>query len=129
SSPVSEAVPADAPGQLASHYAPRKPMMLLEPGMEFTPVEGVRYGLLSYEGTSDLAQEGNWAEVVAMSPGSGRLAEAAVRLFALMRQMDEKGAIDVIVAEPGKRDWAAPMERCAGPPPPGNNLFNPPAKW
>lgn len=35
-----------------------------------------------------------------MSPGSGRLAEAAVRLFALMRQMDEKGAIDVIVAEP-----------------------------
>ena len=75
-------------------------MILLEPGMEFTPVEGVRYGLLSYEGTSDLAQEGNWAEVVAMSPGSGRLAEAAVRLFALMRQMDENGVIDVIVAEP-----------------------------
>ena len=75
SCPVSEAAPADAPGQLASHYAPRKPMILLEPGMEFTPVEGVRYGLLSYEGTSDLAQEGNWAEVVAMSPGSGRLAK------------------------------------------------------
>ena len=35
-----------------------------------------------------------------MSPGSGRLAEAAVRLFALMRQMDENGVIDVIVAEP-----------------------------
>lgn len=64
------------------------------------PVEGVRYGLLSYEGTSDLAQEGSWTEVVAMSPGSGRLAEAAVRLFALMRQMDENEAIDVIVAEP-----------------------------
>ena len=28
-----------------------------------------------------------------------RLAEAAVRLFALMRQMDENEAIDVIVAE------------------------------
>ena len=28
------------------------------------------------------------------------LAEAAVRLFALMRQMDENDAIDVIVAEP-----------------------------
>ena len=56
--------------------------------------------LLSYEGTSDLAQEGRWTEVVAMSPGSGRLAEAAVRLFALMRQMDENEAIDVIVAEP-----------------------------
>ncbi|MHA3691035.1 L-threonylcarbamoyladenylate synthase [Akkermansia sp. AKK6] len=97
--PVSEEAPAEAPGQLSSHYAPRKPMMLLEPGEEFVPVEGVRYGLLSYEGTSDLAQEGNWAEVVAMSPGSGRLAEAAVRLFALMRQMDENEGIDVIVAE------------------------------
>ena len=98
--PVSEEAPADAPGQLGSHYAPRKPMTLLEAGEEFVPVEGVRYGLLSYEGTSDLAQEGSWTEVVAMSPGSGRLAEAAVRLFALMRQMDENEAIDVIVAEP-----------------------------
>ena len=62
-------------------------------------MEGVKYGLLSYEGTSTLAREGDWAEVVAMSPGSGRLAEAAVRLFALMRQMDENEAIDVIVAE------------------------------
>ena len=97
--PVSKESPADAPGQLTSHYAPRKPMLLLEPGGDFSPVEGVRYGLLSYEGTSDLAQGGNWAEVVAMSPGSGRLAEAAVRLFALMRQMDENEAVDVIVAE------------------------------
>ena len=97
--PVSEESPADAPGQLTSHYAPRKPMLLLEPGENFAPVEGVRYGLLSYEGTSALAREGDWAEVVAMSPGSGRLAEAAVRLFALMRQMDENEAIDVIVAE------------------------------
>lgn len=97
--PVSEESPADAPGQLTSHYAPRKPMLLLEPGENFAPVEGVKYGLLSYEGTSALAREGDWAEVVAMSPGSGRLAEAAVRLFALMRQMDENEAIDVIVAE------------------------------
>ena len=97
--PVAEESPADAPGQLTSHYAPRKPMLLLEPGENFAPAEGVRYGLLSYEGTSALAREGDWAEVVAMSPGSGRLAEAAVRLFALMRQMDENEAIDVIVAE------------------------------
>ena len=75
-------------------------MILLEPGMEFTPVEGVRDGLLSYEGTSDLAQEGRWAEVVAMSPGSGRQAETAVRLIALKRQQEANGAIDVIVAEP-----------------------------
>ncbi len=100
SSPANEQTPADAPGQLTSHYAPRKPMILLEDGAEFTPKEGVRYGLLSYEGQSDLAQDGEWVEVVAMSPGNGRLAEAAVRLFALMRQMDENENIDVIVAEP-----------------------------
>lgn len=97
--PVSEDAPADAPGQLSSHYAPRKPMMLLEAGAVFVPEEGVKYGLLSYEGTSELAQDGDWGEVVALSPGNGRLAEAAVRLFALMRQMDENDAIDVIVAE------------------------------
>lgn len=92
--------PATAPGQLTSHYAPRKPMILLEEGVEFQPKEGVRYGLLSYEGDSELATEGDWAEMVALSPGNGRLAEAAVRLFAVMRQMDENEAIDVIVAEP-----------------------------
>lgn len=97
--PASADVPADSPGQLTSHYAPRKPMLLVAPGKSFAPREGVRYGLLSYEGASDLATEGDWVEVMAMSPGNGRLAEAAVRLFALMRQMDEHPGIDVIVAE------------------------------
>lgn len=96
---AAEEAPAVAPGQLPSHYAPRKPFILIPLGESFAPREGVRYGLLSYEGTSDLAQEGDWAEVVPMSPGNGRLAEAAVRLFALMRQMDENDSIDVIVAE------------------------------
>lgn len=94
---------ASAPGQLPSHYAPGKPFVLIDKDVEFIPRPGVRYGLLSFKGESDLANGYDWEQVVVMSPGSGRLAEAAVRLFALMRQMDEDGSIDVIVAEPVPR--------------------------
>lgn len=90
---------ARAPGLLESHYAPRKPFVLVEKGVEFEPEPGLKYGLLSFKGDSPLVDAHEWREVVVLSPGSGRLAEAAVRLFALMRQMDENGDIDVIVAE------------------------------
>ncbi len=89
----------DAPGQLKSHYAPGKPLLLLNPEDEFHPQEGVSYGLISYEGESPLAEMDCWEEVMTLSPGKGRLAEAAVRLFAVMRAMDECEAVDVIVAE------------------------------
>ena len=95
--------PADAlpnaPGQLTSHYAPGKPLILWNPREAFEPEEGVSYGLISYEGESELAQQDCWAEVMPLSPGSGRLAEAAVRLFAVMRAMDENEEVQVIVAE------------------------------
>jgi L-threonylcarbamoyladenylate synthase len=60
-----------------------------------------------------LADSCDWDKVVIMSPGNGRLAEAAVRLFALMRQMDEDPEIDVIVAEelPENGIGAAMMDR------------------
>lgn len=95
-------VPApDSPGQLPSHYAPRKPFFLCEDAENFIPQEGVRYALLCFEGDdSPLLDLCDWEKIVAMSPGSGRLSEAAVRLFALMRQLDEDEEIDVIVAEP-----------------------------
>lgn len=89
-----------SPGRLDSHYAPGKPFMIVEDASSFVPEEGVRYGLLSFKGESALVSAHDWASVVVLSPGSGRLAEASVRLFALMRQMDEDDAIDVIVAEP-----------------------------
>lgn len=92
----------DSPGQLTSHYAPGKPFILQEDPASFQPVEGLRYALLCFEGdgASELERSCDWEKVVAMSPGSGRLAEAAVRLFALMRQLDEDPEVDVIVAEP-----------------------------
>ena len=39
----------NAPGQLKSHYAPTKPLLLHDPREPFTPEEGLRYGLISYQ--------------------------------------------------------------------------------
>jgi L-threonylcarbamoyladenylate synthase len=94
-----EAATPCAPGMLKSHYAPTKPLLLHDPKEEFAPQEGVRYGLITYQGDSPLAAQDCWNEVMPLSPGSGRLAEAAVRLFAVMRAMDECEEVDVIVAE------------------------------
>ncbi len=91
--------PVQAPGQLASHYAPTKPLHLHKVRDPFTPEQGVRYGLISYQGESQLATLDCWEEVMPLSPGSGRLAEAAVRLFAVMRAMDECEDVDVIIVE------------------------------
>jgi len=88
-----------APGQLASHYAPKKPLFLCASRTVFEPKEGVRYGLVSYQGDSNLAMQGCWENIKVLSPGNGRLSEAAIRLFAFMRALDEDDEIDVIIAE------------------------------
>ncbi|NNM30469.1 MAG: threonylcarbamoyl-AMP synthase [Akkermansiaceae bacterium] len=91
----------EAPGGLESHYAPRTPLLLFEKPEDFVPEEGKRYGLLSYRGEEKDGYLGrhDWARVEVMSPGSGKIAEAAVRFFFLLRQLDESG-LDAIVAEP-----------------------------
>lgn len=90
-----------APGQLESHYAPLTPLILLEKPEDFQPEEGKRYGLLSYRGEDDspYVELHDWEMVESLSPGSGKLAEAAIRLFFVMRQLDEAG-LDAIIAEP-----------------------------
>lgn len=91
----------EAPGQLESHYAPITPFRLLEKATDFTPQVGKRYGLLSYTGeeSGEFMRAHAWESVVSLSPGNGKLAEAAVRLFYAMREIDEMG-LDEIVAEP-----------------------------
>ena len=91
----------EAPGMLATHYAPRKPLRLLTKPEDFIPEEGKRYALLSYRGQE---KDGylllhDWVEVAILSPGSGRVAEAGIRLFHLLGQLD-KLEIDEIIAEP-----------------------------
>lgn len=98
--PSAEEKPA-VPGQLASHYAPRTPLRLLEKPQDFVPEEGKRYALLSYRGDEEdgylfLA---DWVQTLTLSPGSGKLPEAAVRFFHCLRALDECGA-DEIIAEP-----------------------------
>lgn len=90
-----------APGQLASHYAPRTPLLLFDRPEDFIPEEGKKYGLISYRDDEDDGYVGlhEWEKVEALSPGNGKLAEAALRLFFVMRLMDEAG-LDAIVAEP-----------------------------
>lgn len=108
-----EAASPCAPGMLKSHYAPTKPLVLQDPKVPFVPQAGVRYGLITYQGDSLLAEQDCWTEVMPLSPGSGRLAEAAVRLFAVMRAMDECPEVQVIVAEelPKMGLGAAMMDR------------------
>ena len=90
-----------APGQLESHYAPLTPLILLEKPEDFAPEEGKKYGLLSYTGEDDspYVTLHDWEVIESLSPGSGKLAEAAIRLFFVMRQLDEAG-LDAIIAEP-----------------------------
>ncbi|MDH4445291.1 MAG: L-threonylcarbamoyladenylate synthase [Akkermansiaceae bacterium] len=90
-----------APGQLASHYAPLTPLILLENLADFTPEEGKKYGLLCYTGDDDspYVTLHDWDVIESLSPGSGKLAEAAIRLFFVMRALDEAG-LDAIIAEP-----------------------------
>jgi L-threonylcarbamoyladenylate synthase len=90
-----------APGQLDSHYAPLTPLILLENPADFVPEEGKKYGLLSYTGEDDspYVTLHDWDLIESLSPGSGKLAEAAIRLFFVMRQLDEAG-LDAIIAEP-----------------------------
>jgi len=97
---VAENAP-EAPGMLESHYAPRTPFRVLADPNGFRPEPDKRYALLSFRGQPkdgylDLA---DWEEILVLSPGSGKLPEAGLRLFFLMRQLDQL-AVDEIVAEP-----------------------------
>lgn len=91
----------DAPGQLESHYAPRTPLLMFEKPEDFSPEPGKRYGLISYRGDpkTGYIDAHEWEMVEELSPGSGKLMEAALRLFYVMRTLDEAG-LDAIVAEP-----------------------------
>ena len=90
-----------APGMLPSHYAPATPLRLVETPDAFRPEPGKRYALLSYRGEAKDGFIGlhDWQEVIVLSPGAGKLPEAAVRFFYALRQADRLG-VDEIIAEP-----------------------------
>ncbi len=85
-----------APGQLESHYAPRKVFLLgdLSRLVEEKKSQGVNFAVLSFSETFDGLEKD---QQIALSP-DGNLHEAAKNLFAAMRQLDESPAT-VILAE------------------------------
>lgn len=87
SSARAEHLPLQAPGMLASHYAPRKPLTLRQPG-ESWPVDP-SVGVLAFRQPPALPQ------VETLSP-SGDLVEAAMRLFACLRRLDASPATRLI---------------------------------
>ncbi len=91
----------EAPGQLPSHYAPRTPLRVFESAHDFIPEHGKSYALLSYRGDSEdgFLNRTTWRETFVLSPGNGKLPEAAVRLFYALRELDKLG-VDEIIAEP-----------------------------
>lgn len=97
---VNENAP-EAPGLLASHYAPSTPLRLLKTPKDFKTEVGKSYALLSYRGKK---KDGYlnlhpWDEIEVLSPGSGKTVEAALRFFFILRKLDESG-VDEIIAEP-----------------------------
>ncbi|MCB1076330.1 MAG: threonylcarbamoyl-AMP synthase [Verrucomicrobiae bacterium] len=97
-----EANAPEAPGMLENHYAPSTPLRLLDSPEAFRPEPGRNYALLSYRGDpgDGYLELAEWSQVLVLSPGSGKLPEAGVRFFHLLRQLDRLETIDEIIAEP-----------------------------
>jgi L-threonylcarbamoyladenylate synthase len=83
----------DAPGQLASHYAPRTPLVLVSPSE--SPIGAARIGLLCFR---EPDQVNRFAAVEVLSP-KGDLREAAANLYAAIRRLDAR-QLDLIIAAP-----------------------------
>ena len=79
-------LPAQAPGMLASHYAPRAPLTLREGAWP----TGSDVGRLAFR---DPPPPGGPSEV--LSP-TGDLAEAATNLFAMLRRLDASGVARIV---------------------------------
>ena len=82
-----------APGQLKSHYATSKPLLIGDVAALINAFPGKKIGLLMFEQSAGLAVE----KEILLSP-SGSLGEAAAGLFRAMRLMDQSD-LDVILAE------------------------------
>jgi L-threonylcarbamoyladenylate synthase len=81
-----------APGQLISHYAPRKKLVLGNLAALRQQYESKNFGVISFQQDIPLPYK------FILSP-SGRLDEAAQNLFLALRTLD-KMPIDIILAEP-----------------------------
>lgn len=90
--------PQPAPGMLASHYAPRTPLVLAPPAtLEAARRQGGRIGWLGWSGGAD-------ADVVELLTPAGAPAEAARRLYAALRALDGAGCTLLVAERPPGSD-------------------------
>ncbi|MBL4587110.1 MAG: threonylcarbamoyl-AMP synthase [Flavobacteriales bacterium] len=82
-----------APGMLKSHYSPAKPLYFGNPGQLISDFEGQRIGFLGFMTPMEFLPPNNQ---LLLSP-HGDLQEAAINLFAFLRQM-ETFPVDIILA-------------------------------
>jgi len=82
-----------APGQLKSHYATSKPLLIGDVAQLIDAFAGKKIGLLMFEHSAGAMVE----KEILLSP-SGSLEEAAAGLFTAMRLMDQTD-LDVIIAQ------------------------------
>ena len=82
-----------APGQLKSHYATTKPLLIGNVQQLINACPGKKIGLLMFNQSAGLAVE----KEILLSP-SGSLGEAAAGLFRAMRLLDQSD-LDVIIAQ------------------------------
>jgi L-threonylcarbamoyladenylate synthase len=81
-----------APGQLKSHYAPKKKLLFGNPAELLPRLNELKTGLLSFQHDYGLSNQ------IILSK-SGSTQEAAKNLFSALRELDESDC-DVIIAEP-----------------------------
>ncbi len=83
-----------APGMLSAHYAPRTPLLFGHMERHLKVAKGKKIGIISFCKRVGSAPE---AQQHVLSP-SGDLREAAAKLFASMRLLDQSG-VELILAE------------------------------
>lgn len=96
--PVASTAPA-SPGQLASHYAPRTPLRLVE---ALPPTAPPGAALLAWGPTSAGVALAGYRAVAWLSR-TGDLREAAAQLFHALRELDASGATEILATRvPGE---------------------------
>lgn len=90
-----------APGQLKSHYAPRKKMFLGDLKTLFNALSNQheKIGVLAFQAISPEVGESTPPQYQRILSPNGSLSEAAMSLFAAMRSLDATD-VSVIIAEP-----------------------------
>jgi L-threonylcarbamoyladenylate synthase len=86
-----------SPGMLKTHYAPRKPLYLVEGPAAAVPFWKAGCGVLCFDGRKKLQAQPARTEILS---ATGDAREAAASLFAKLRELDEDPTVLEIAAEP-----------------------------